>query len=111
MRSAADIEATKQHGQLGIIYHFQGTAPIEDDLDLIPIYKQLGVGMIQLAYNVRNRVGDGCEERTDCGLSTFGVRLIERLSEDRHQFTHEEQERILATLARLEERLDRLEQR
>jgi voltage-gated potassium channel len=39
------------------------------------------------------------------------VRLIERLSEDRHQFTHEEQERILATLARLEERLDRLEQR
>jgi voltage-gated potassium channel len=39
------------------------------------------------------------------------VRLIERLNEDRHQFTHEEQERILATLARLEERLDRLERR
>ena len=39
------------------------------------------------------------------------VRLIERLNEDTHQFTHEEQERILATLARLEERLERLEQR
>ena len=39
------------------------------------------------------------------------VRLIERLNEDRHEFTHEEQERILATLARLEERLERLEQR
>jgi 2'-5' RNA ligase len=37
------------------------------------------------------------------------VRLIERLNEDQHQFTHEEQERILATLARLEERLERLE--
>jgi hypothetical protein len=33
------------------------------------------------------------------------------LNEDRHEFTHEEQERILATLARLEERLERLETR
>lgn len=39
------------------------------------------------------------------------VRLIERLNEDRHEFTHEEQERILATLARIEERLDGLEKR
>lgn len=39
------------------------------------------------------------------------VRLIERLNENRHEFTHEEQERILATLARLEERLERIEQR
>jgi voltage-gated potassium channel len=39
------------------------------------------------------------------------VRLIERLNENRHEFTHEEQERILATLQRLEERLERLEKR
>lgn len=39
------------------------------------------------------------------------VRLIERLNEDKHEFTHEEQERILLTLARLEERLERMEQR
>lgn len=39
------------------------------------------------------------------------VRLIERLNEDRHEFTHDEQERILATLTRLEERLERLEKR
>jgi voltage-gated potassium channel len=39
------------------------------------------------------------------------VRLIERLNEDQHQFTHEEQERILSTLERLEQRLERLEKR
>ncbi len=39
------------------------------------------------------------------------VRLIERLNENRHEFTHEEQERILATLERLEQRLERLEKR
>jgi membrane dipeptidase len=83
IRSAADIEAAKRAGQFGIIYHFQGTAPIEDDLDLIPLYKQLGVGIVQLAYNVKNRVGDGCEERTDAGLSYFGVDLVERLNREK----------------------------
>lgn len=81
VRSAADIDAAKQAGRFGIIYHFQGTTPIEDDLDLIALYKQLGVGIIQLAYNVKNRVGDGCEERTDAGLSHFGVELIARLNQ------------------------------
>ncbi|HYI15715.1 MAG TPA: dipeptidase [Thermomicrobiales bacterium] len=83
IRSAADIEAVKQAGKFGIVYHFQGTAPIEDDLDLVAIYKQLGVGIIQLAYNVKNRVGDGCEERTDAGLSYFGVDLIARLNREK----------------------------
>lgn len=39
------------------------------------------------------------------------VRLIERITSNQHEFTHEEQERILATLARMEERLDRLDKR
>jgi membrane dipeptidase len=80
VRQARDIEIAKQSGRVGIYLHFQGTDPIEDNLDLIDLYKALGVGVIQLAYNVRNRVGDGCEERTDAGLSRFGIKLIERLN-------------------------------
>ena len=76
--SAQDIVDAKTNGKFGIIFHFQGTEPIENDLNLIDAFKGLGVGIIQLAYNVKNRVGDGCEERTDCGLSNFGVELIKR---------------------------------
>jgi len=81
VKKASDIESAKENGKLGIIFHFQGTTPIEDDLNLVDAYKQLGVGMIQLAYNVKNPVGDGCEERTDSGLSHFGLKLIQRLNE------------------------------
>ena len=48
-------------------------------------------------------------------LSIFGiaplivVRLIERINQDRDAFTHEEQVRILESLARLEEAVTRLE--
>jgi membrane dipeptidase len=80
VRQARDVETAKQSGRLGIYLHIQGTDPIEDNLDLINLYKALGVGIIQLAYNVKNRVGDGCEERTDAGLSRFGVKLVERLN-------------------------------
>lgn len=83
VRGAADIEAAKRERRLGIILHFQGTDPIEDDLDLVDAYKGIGVGMIQLTYNVKNRVGDGCEERTDAGLSRFGLDFIKRMNEAR----------------------------
>jgi membrane dipeptidase len=80
VRQARDIEIAKQSGRMGICLHFQGTDPIEDNLDLVDLYKALGVGIVQLTYNVKNRVGDGCEERTDAGLSRFGIKLIERLN-------------------------------
>jgi membrane dipeptidase len=83
VRRAEDVKIAKKSGRLGIYLHFQGTDPVEDNLDLLYLYKALGVGVVQLAYNVKNRVGDGCEERTDAGLSRFGVKLIERLNEAR----------------------------
>lgn len=80
VRSAADIRRAKALGKTGIILHFQGPAPIEDNLDLIDAFKALGVGIMQLAYNVKNRIGDGCEERTDAGLSRFGLQVVERMN-------------------------------
>jgi membrane dipeptidase len=78
--SADDIAAAKQQGRLGIYFHIQGSDPIGGNLDLIDLYKALGVGMIQLTYNERNRVGDGCEEPGNAGLSRFGARLVDRLN-------------------------------
>ncbi len=81
VRRAADIDEAKRSGRLGIILHFQGADPVEDDLALLDGYHALGLRMLQLTYNVKNRVGDGCEERTDAGLSRFGIALIERLDQ------------------------------
>src|SRR6185312_8173998 len=83
VKKAKDIAAAKSTGRLGLIFHFQGADPVENDLNLVDVYKEIGVGMIQLTYNVKNRVGDGCEERTDAGLSRFGVDLIKRLNDAR----------------------------
>jgi membrane dipeptidase len=80
--TATDVEFAKKNNKLGILMHFQGADPIEDNIDLIDAFAAVGVRMIQLTYNVKNRVGDGCAERTDAGLSIFGVKMIERMNQN-----------------------------
>jgi membrane dipeptidase len=72
----ADIQAAKAAGKTGIILGFQNASPIEDRLDYLALYKRLGVGVIQLAYNTQNLVGTGCYESRDPGLSDFGREVI-----------------------------------
>lgn len=80
VRRAADIERAKVEGKLGLILHCQGTAIIEDELDFLDAYAAAGLRMVQLCYNRRNLIGDGATERSDSGLSHFGIDVIKRLN-------------------------------
>ena len=83
IRTAADIRQAKQTGRLGILLAFQGADAIETDIDLIDAYKTLGVGVMQLTYNEKNLLGDGCEVPVDDGLTQFGRDAIVRMNETR----------------------------
>jgi len=80
VRTAADIRKAKDERKVGIIIGFQNATPIEDDLDLLQIFWDLGVRIIQLTFQDRNYVGDGCWERTDAGLSEFGLRVVKEMN-------------------------------
>ena len=80
-RSVADIRAAKAAGDTAIIIHFQGSDPIEDELDFIDIFHAVGLRVMQVTYNLRNRLGDGCFEPTDAGLSKFGRKAIARMEQ------------------------------
>ena len=62
-----DIRKAKEEGRVGIIFGFQNSSPIEDDLDLVEVFHRLGVRAIQLTYNDLNLVGAGCYERRGRG--------------------------------------------
>ena len=47
---------------------------------MVETYHALGIRHMLMAYNCKNLVGDGCTERTDNGLSRFGVALIEEMN-------------------------------
>lgn len=78
--STSDILKAKREGKVSIILGFQSAKPIEDNLGNLYLFQKLGVRIIQLTYNERNFVGDGCLERTNSGLSRFGVSLVKAMN-------------------------------
>lgn len=80
IRSAADLQTARDTGRLGLIYGFQDTLPLGDDLDRLETFYRLGVRIIQLTYNRRNLAGDGCLEPADGGLSRTGREMVERMN-------------------------------
>jgi len=79
VRTSADIRAAKAQGKTGIIYGFQNAHAFEDQIGYVEVFKQLGVGIVQMCYNTQNLVGTGCYER-DGGLSGFGHEIVAEMN-------------------------------
>jgi membrane dipeptidase len=79
VRTTADITRAKEEGRTGIIYGFQNAHAFEDQIGYVEIFKQLGVGIVQMCYNTQNLVGTGCYER-DGGLSGFGHEIVAEMN-------------------------------
>jgi membrane dipeptidase len=79
VRKAADLMAAKRSGRLGLIYNVQDTSLLEHDLARVALLHSRGLRQMQLTYNVRNLVGDGCLERGNAGLSNLGRDLVAEL--------------------------------
>jgi len=78
--TTADIHRAKAEGRTGIILGWQNLSGIEDRLDYLGLFKALGVGVMQIAYNTQNWVGTGCYEKHDGGLSEFGHEVIAEMN-------------------------------
>jgi membrane dipeptidase len=75
-----DILAAKREGKTGIILGWQNVTGIEDQVGYLGLFKELGVGIIQMAYNTQNLVGTGCYETHDGGLSDFGRDVVTEMN-------------------------------
>ena len=81
IRSAADLARAKESRRLGIIYGFQDATPLGDDPARVEMFSHFGVRVIQLTYNRRNLLGDGCLETANAGLSRLGQQVVERMND------------------------------
>jgi membrane dipeptidase len=79
--SVADIRRAKETRRLGLIYGFQNAAMLEGDPSNVDIFQRFGVRIVQLTYNDRNLLGDGCLEPANAGLSRYGRDVVARMNE------------------------------
>lgn len=80
VETADDIRRARESGKTGIILGLQNCSPIEDDIDMVAILKQLNVHVMQLSYNNQSLVCAGCFEETDPGVSRFGRQVIAEMN-------------------------------
>jgi len=81
IRGYNDVELAKKQSKLGVLINFQNSAAIGTDLKNLDTFYDMGVRQIQLTFNWRNWVGDGCTERTQAGLSYYGVDMVHRMND------------------------------
>ena len=63
-----------------MVLGWQNASPIGNRLDRLELFHTLGVRIIQVTYNERNLLGNGCYERRDEGLSRFGVDAVREMN-------------------------------
>ena len=79
VRTTEDVARAKREGRVGIILGWQNLSGIDDQIGYLQLFKELGVGVMQIAYNTQNLVGCGCYEH-DRGLSDFGREVIAEMN-------------------------------
>ncbi|MGH9318510.1 MAG: dipeptidase [Vicinamibacteria bacterium] len=80
IRGHGDVERARNEGKLGVLVNFQNSTALGTDLNRLDLFYGLGLRQMQITFNWRNWVGDGCTERTQAGLSYFGVDLVEKMN-------------------------------
>jgi membrane dipeptidase len=71
--SVEEIEAIRASGRTALVLGFQNTSPIEHNIELFSAFRQQGICIMQLTYNLQNYIGCGYWEENDTGISSrFG---------------------------------------
>lgn len=79
-KTTADIRRAKAEGKTGIILGWQNLSGMEDQIGYLGLFKELGVGIMQMAYNTQNLSCTGCYETKDGGLSDFGREVVAEMN-------------------------------
>jgi len=81
-RSTADAYRAKQAGETALFLSLEGAEPLQNDINLLRVFYELGLRGLGLVWSRRNYSGDGSfftplREGRKGGLTPFGIQLIQ----------------------------------
>ena len=82
-RTTAEAYSARASGETAIFLSLEGADPLQNDIQLLRIFYELGVRGLGLVWSRRNYAGDGAfftetREGRKGGLTPFGIELIEK---------------------------------
>lgn len=79
VEAVGDIEYAKKSGKLAVTFDIEGGCSLNDDLNMVQLYYDLGVRWMLIAYNRNNSLGGGCHDN-DGGLTGFGKAVVDEMN-------------------------------
>ncbi len=80
VKCADDIRRAKELGKVGIMFGAQNCSPVEDDIGMVEIMRELNLMIMQLTYNNQSLLATGCYEAVDSGVTRFGQQVIKEMN-------------------------------
>lgn len=81
VRNVKEMEDAINSGRVALWIGMEGGEPIGESLALLEVFYRLGLRVLTLTWSLRNAIGDGVFERTDGGLTNFGVEVLGKAEE------------------------------
>jgi len=81
VRTHTDFDRARKERKLGVIYSFESANMLEDKVERIELFRQLGVRVMQLSYNRRTPFGVGCLDGETDGLTELGRKAVAKMNE------------------------------
>ena len=79
IESGRDFQRVRAEGKVGILVGFQSSDHFRTAAD-VASFHALGQRVSQLTYNSRDRIGCGCFEAQDTGLTPYGAEIVAAMS-------------------------------
>ena len=80
VQGPGDLARARAECKLAVIFSFEAASPLEDKLDRIDLFRDLGVLIMQLSYNHTTPFGVGCLDGETGGVTELGRRAIARMN-------------------------------
>lgn len=80
IRTVADFATARRTGRLGIIFGFESASCLEDKIERIDLFRNLGVRVMQLSYNLTSPFGAGVLAPADATLTDLGRKAIAKMN-------------------------------
>jgi membrane dipeptidase len=81
VRKHSDFERAREQRKLGVIYSFESANMLEDKVERIGTFRQIGVRVMQLSYNRRTPFGAGSLDGETEGLTELRRKAIAKMNE------------------------------
>lgn len=80
VRQIADFATAKRTKRLGILFSFESVEMLQGRLDLIRLFRDLGVRVMQLSYNQASPFGSGVLAKPPSGLTELGRKAVAEMN-------------------------------